>query len=903
MSLIEQNKSWPSWRRTNFRTFALALSLAVVTATPLLGAPPKETSSKIEFNRDIRPILTENCLSCHGTDSGSRKAGLRLDLFEEATAARKSGKPAIVPGKPEESEAITRIFTSDPDELMPPPSSHKVLTAEQKGLLKRWIAEGAQYQEHWSLITPTRPAVPKVKNNRWVKNPVDAFILARLEAEGLKPAPEADRRTLARRLSLDLIGLPPDPQEVEAFVKDKSPNAYEKYVDKLLSSPHWGEHRGRYWLDAARYGDTHGIHFDNHREMWSYRDWVINALNENLPFDQFTIEQLAGDLLPNPTLEQKIATGFNRNNITSNEGGIIDEEYYVLYMQDRTETTAQVWLGLTVGCAACHDHKYDRFTQKEFYEMAAFFNNTTQSARDGNIKDTPPIITVPTKEDRARWDLLPAEKKLAETRVSDRKKSATADFEKWLSSNPQDKIKSRMVTNDLTFHAPLDDAKHSIAYTVGSEKKNLSISTNANWQEGAVAEKAFTTDRKTLPEIAEAGDFERDQKFTVAAWVKLAPDANGGALVARMDDPGSYRGWDLWFEGGKPGTHIIHKWPDNAIKVVSKKAVEANRWTHVCITYDGSSKASGVKIYIDGERQSFDVQKDSLSDSIRTQVALKIGQRNKEAALQKAGVQDLRFFSRVLKPEEARELSNAPRLSWLVLKPSDKRTDKEKEELFDRYLASFDAEFKAATAQVAKLNKEESEIKARGTIAHVAEEKPTPPEAYVLFRGEYDKRREKVGPDTPDTLPPFPSDFPRNRLGFAKWLLLPDNPLTTRVTVNRFWQELFGTGLVKTPGDFGVSGEMPSHPELLDWLAIEFRDNGWDMKKFYKMLVMSATYRQSAVVTPEKLNKDPENLLLARGPRFRMDAEMVRDYALATSGLLVPKIGGPSVKPYQPEGV
>ncbi|MBA4146890.1 MAG: DUF1553 domain-containing protein [Verrucomicrobia bacterium] len=867
-----------------------------------MAASQKTASSKVEFNRDIRPILTENCFACHGTDSASRKASLRLDLFEDATASRKNAKPAIVPGKPDDSELIARIMTTDEDDIMPPPGSHKVLTVEQKELLKRWIAEGAKYQEHWSLLAASRSETPRVKNKQWVKTPIDAFILARLEAEGLKPAPEADRRTLARRLSLDLIGLPPQSGEVEAFVKDKSADAYEKYVDKLLASPHWGEHRGRYWLDAARYADTHGIHFDNYREMWSYRDWVINALNKNMSFDQFTIEQLAGDLLPKATLEQKVATGFNRNNITSNEGGIIDEEYYVLYTRDRTETAAQVWLGLTAGCAVCHDHKYDRFSQKEFFELSAFFNNSTQSARDGNIKDTPPIITVPTKQDRARWDVLPADKKLAQTRVDDRKKAGQGDFEKWIAKGPIDKISDRLPAG-LSFHAPLSDNKDSLAVTVGSEERTITISTNATWQDGAIAEKAFTTSREVLPEIADAGDFERDQKFTVAAWVKLAPDNNSGALIARMDDPGTYRGWDLWFEGGKPGTHIIHNWPDDAIKVVSRKTLEANRWTHVCITYDGSSKASGVKIYIDGESQRFDVPKDALKNSIRTEVPLKIGQRSKEAPLQKAGIQDVRFYSRVLKITEARELSNAARMAWLVSKPADQRDDAEKQELYSRYLSSFDREYQDATAHVAKLEKEESEIKSRGTIAHISQEKETPAEAYILFRGEYDKRRDKVFADTPDTLPPFPADFPRNRLGFAKWLLLPENPLTARVTVNRFWQELFGNGLVKTPGDFGVSGEMPSHPELLDWMAIEFRENGWDMKKFYKLLVTSATYRQAATLTPEKLNKDPENILLARGPRFRMDAEMVRDYALSSSGLLVAKLGGPSVRPYQPEGV
>ena len=354
-----------------------------------------------EYNRDIRPILAENCFACHGPDKAARKADLRLDIREEAIKAG-----VIVPGKPDKSPLVERIFSDDPGEKMPPPKSHKKLTPAQKDLLKRWIAGGAEYQPHWSFIAPRRPELPAVKNAAWVRNPIDRFILTELEKRGLQPAPEADRRTLARRLSLDLTGLPPTPAEVEAFVNDKATDAYEKLVDRLLASPQWGEHRGRYWLDAARYADTHGIHFDNYREMWAYRDWVINAFNRNLTFDRFTIEQLAGDLLPKPTIDQIVASGFNRCNITTNEGGAISEEYLVLYTRDRTETVSQVWLGLTAGCAVCHDHKFDPFSQKDFYRLAAFFNNTTQAAMDGNIKDTPPVLVVPRTEDRPRWQTV-----------------------------------------------------------------------------------------------------------------------------------------------------------------------------------------------------------------------------------------------------------------------------------------------------------------------------------------------------------------------------------------------------------------------------------------------------------------------------------------------------------------
>jgi hypothetical protein len=867
---------------------------------PVVAAP---AASNIEYNRDVRPVLSENCFACHGPDSAARKAGLRLDRFEEAVLPRKDSQPAIVPGKPEASEVVRRILATDPDDVMPPAKTHKTLTAQQKDLLKSWIAGGAKYQAHWSLIPPQRPELPKVRNRRWVRNPIDNFVMARLEQEGLKPALEADRRTLARRVSLDLTGLPPTPAVVEAFVKDSSRGAYEKLVDCLLASPQYGEHRARYWLDAARYADSNGIHFDNYREMWSYREWVINAFNRNEPFDQFTIEQLAGDLLPDHTLEQQVASGFNRCNITSNEGGAIDEEYLVLYARDRTEATSQVWLGLTAGCAVCHDHKFDRLSQKEFYSLSAFFNNTTQKAMDGNIKDTPPVLVVPTMEDRPRWDVLPGEKTAAKQRVEDRRKSGHPDFTNWLSGASPELFSKKLPHDQPLLQALLaDEQERAIKVSVAGEVRELTLVTNATWQEGALAAKAFTTSSNNMPEIAEVGDFERDQAFSFGAWVRLSAGL-GGAILSRMDDEHDYRGWDFWLQDGKPGTHIIHRWPEDALKVVSKKALETNRWTHVCVTYDGSEKAKGVKIYIDGELQKTEVDSDKLKNTIRTTVPFKIGGRHAKSPLEKAGLQDLRIYDRVLKPAEVKALGPDRRLGWLVGKPAEHRTEPENEELYTSWLPRFDGEFKTATSALTGLEKEEAGIKTRGTEAHVMQERPDAPLAYVLFRGDYDKRRDPAPAGTPAALPPMPADFPHNRLGFARWLLLPENPLTARVTVNRFWQEVFGTGLVRTTGDFGVAGELPSHPELLDWMAVEFRESGWDMKRFFKLLVTSAAYRQAATVTPERLAKDPQNRLLSRGPRFRMDAEMVRDYALAASGLLVPKIGGPSVKPYQPEGV
>lgn len=874
--------------------FGLALT------TPVKGAV---STGDVKYNRDIRPILSENCFPCHGTDSASRKADLRLDRFETATNKLDDGCFAIVPGKPEKSEMIRRIFADD-DDHMPPAKINKTLQPAQKKLLKKWIAEGAKYEPHWAFVPPQKAPVPKVKNSKWVRNPIDNFILARLEQEKLKPIQEADKRTLIRRVTLDLTGLPPTPADVEVFVADQSTNAYEKLVDRLLASPEWGEHRAHYWLDVARYGDTHGIHFDNYREMWSYREWVINAFNNNMPFDQFTIENLAGDLLPNATREEQIGSGFNRCNITSNEGGLIPEEYLVLYARDRTETTAQTWLGLTAGCAVCHDHKYDPLTQKDFYSMTAFFNHTTQKAEDGNVKDTPPVIVVPKPEDAKRWDQLATELPAAEKEMENRKSSANGDFTNWLAKPDFSNVSGKVTQDGLLFYASLDEgAGSNLTFNVAGTNEVAPLGANTNWQDGAVAEKAYTVSGKDAPSLADVGDFERTNAFSYCVWVKFTNDP-GGSVFARMANKGEqYRGWDLWLSGGQPAVHIIHDWPKNTIKVTARKPMPKDRWNFVCVTYDGSSKAKGVKIYVNGEIQDYDVNNNGLNGTIRTSVPFKLGQRDSGQPAMNAGVQDLRIYGRVLKPDEIVELMRVPRLKFLAFKPVEKRTKDETEELFTDWLPEVDPVFRQLEVSRNALRTEDAQIRERGTVAYVMNERTNAAEAYVLYRGQYDQRRDHVTPATPAFLPPMTADMPRNRLGFAEWLLKPENPLTARVTVNRFWQQLFGVGIVKTSGDFGVAGEVPSHQALLDWLAVDFREHGWDVKRIFKLMVMSATYRQSAVATPEKIERDPENRLLARGPRFRMDAEMVRDYALAASGLLVEKVGGPSTRPYQPPGI
>jgi hypothetical protein len=862
--------------------------------------------SRLSYNRDIRPILVENCFSCHGADSASRQADLRLDRRDDAVA-----HGAILPGDPDSTPILDRVNSEDPDVVMPPPATKKRLTAGQQALLARWVAEGAEYEPHWSFLPPTRPEPPAVKQGEWIRTPIDRFILARLEAEGLAPAPEADRHRLARRAALDVTGLPPDPALVEAFVNDPAPDAYERFVDRLLARAEWGEHRGRHWLDYARYADTHGIHFDNFREMWSYRQWVIDAFNRNEPFDRFTLLQLAGDLLPaaeagpgpEALLDARIGSGFNRCNMTTNEGGIIDEEYLVLYTRDRTETTSTVWMGLTTGCAVCHDHKFDPLSQREFYELAAFFNNTTQAARDGNIHDTPPILPVPRPEDRSRFAVVERDLPAARSAVETRRQEARPRFEEWLAAATPESIARGLPQDTPLVRMPFSEGEGSVARaTLAGRAIDLPLSAATKWQPGPTGPSGLLLDGRAA-EIAAEGDFEHDQPFTVTAWVRPPANDSSYSLVARMDDASGHRGWDAFVQGRRLTMHLVHAWPGDAFKVVATDQLPADAWTLVGIAYDGSGRPEGVSLFYDGKPQKPRIETNAFKkNTIRTSVPLTIGSRSPGSSAHGVGLADLTIWGRRLSDGEVESLARERALIELVKLPAAERA-KQAGGLYDWWLASQDGPFREASARVAALEREMAEIRSRGTVAHVMNEKAESPVAFILERGEYDRRGEKVGADTPDILPPFPTSLPRNRLGLARWLVSAEHPLTARVTVNRFWQEVFGTGLVRTSGDFGVTGELPSHPELLDWLAVEFRESGWDVKRLFRLLLTSAAYRQAATTTPEKLLRDADNRLLSRGPRFRMDAEMVRDHALAAGGLLVRKLGGPSVKPYQPDGV
>lgn len=877
-------------------------------------APAAERQAAIDFGRDIRPILSDNCFTCHGPDKDKRKAGLRLDTKEDAFKKIDSGDYAIVPGKPEQSRVLA-VVTLPPDDgdHMPPTKTGKKLSAAQVDLLRRWIAQGAKWAEHWSYVAPERPAVPAVKNKKWARNDVDRFILAALEKSGLKPNTEADRYTLIRRLSLDLIGLPPTVQEVDDFIADKSPNAYEKVVERLLASPHFGERLALAWLDQARYADTSGYHFDGFRQMHLWRDWVIKAFNDNKPFDQFTVEQLAGDLLPDATIDQKIASGFHRNVMTNDEGGADPDEYLAKYVVDRVNTTAQVWLGTTVGCAECHDHKYDPISTKEFYQFYAFFHSVPEKGLDGTrVRNPAPVLKVPSPDQGSRLirllDLIPK----AEKTLADREGELPKEQEVWEKELQKQEIPEPKIDGLVKAFA-FDEASGAPSNRVpGRIGEALSLRGSTN----------------EFLDLGHAVSFDNTNAFSYGAWVKL--HGKTGAVLSKMEEGPGYRGFDLLINDTKAEVHLVNKFPDNAIKVVTKDALPTNAWLHLMVTYDGSNKAGGLRIFVDGKSRPLDTPTDKLSATIRTEAPLLIGTRINAFPFNGL-IDDVRFYNRRLKTEEVAKLASHANL-LLAKIPADKRDDEQKSALKDYFRRNAATNFIAAQERLAKLRKDKDDLMEAIPDTMVMDELEKPRDTFIFVRGNFQSKGEKVTAGTPAVWPPLPTNQPTNRLSLARWLVTTNQPLTARVTVNRYWGMLFGTGLVKTANDFGSQGERPSHPELLDWLASEFMKptamdeelksgrvekdsrstfqpfnsstpHAWDVKHLLRLLVTSATYRQSAVVTREKLERDPYNRLLTRGPRVRLDAELVRDNALAISGLLNARIGGPSVKPYQPPGI
>ncbi len=890
-----------------------------------------EPAPGVDFRRDVRPILSDNCFACHGPDEATREADLRLDTRDGAFGQRppvgRSNRPrgpAVVPGDTGASLLVERINHTDPLRRMPPEVSQKSLSGEQIETLTRWIEQGAPWDEHWSFAAVERPAPPVVDDEAWPRDPLDRFILARLEAEGLTPAEEADRRTLARRAALDLTGLPPDPGTLATFLDDTKDGAYERLVDRLLASPHWGEHRARYWLDAARYGDTHGIHNDNYREMYAYRDWVIEAFNQNQPFDEFTRDQIAGDLLPEPTLDQLIATGFQRNNITTNEGGVVIDEYEAIYAKDRAETIGSVFMGLTVGCASCHDHKFDPISQREFYALTAFFRNTTQYVMDGNISDPPPTLVVPREDDRDAWYRLREEVGEIEDALARRLGEVESLFADWLAGDAHRALGAPLGADAelLRLDLPGDDGDDGDAgatepaVIADGERKPISLHGEVRTEPGPNGLPALLFGDKASAELPPL-TIDTDTPFSLAMWIHM-PEAEGSYTVASQSDPhDADRGWQITLgarelsfrlrgdrAGPGRGATSISINPNNTQRLTP------GEWTHIVFTHDGAGERGGLHIYRDGERVAEQGSEffARVEGSILTDRPFYLGRhdRRTEGSAQYfagGGIADVRVFDRALSVEEASVLSNWAAIRTAALKAPGELTADERRSLLLSYANTHDEEYRRLASRRLEIDAEWRELRRRGTVTHVMQERPgSEAAAHVLYRGMYDQPRERVLATTPAALPAMPEDLPRNRLGLAHWLAHETNPLTARVTVNRFWQQVFGAGLVTTSEDFGAQGDVPSHPELLDYLATEFRDSGWDVKDFFRRLVTSSTYRQAATLTPDKLEQDPDNRLLSRGPRFRMDAETVRDTALAASGLLVRTIGGPSVKPYQPEG-
>lgn len=871
----------------------------------LLGAAaaPAEETEAPRYRRDILPILSDRCFACHGPDSASREAGLRLDQAEAATAELDSGSHAIVPGDSAASALFERIESTDPAMAMPPVDSGKTLSDTEKALLRRWVEAGAEYEPHWAYVAPQRPAVPDVAHRDLVRNPIDAFVFARLEAEDAEPSKPASKARLIRRLYFDLIGLPPTLAEIDAFIADESPEAFDRVVERLMKSPHYGERMAADWLDGARFADSNGYQNDFARNMSPWRDWVIQAFNSNMPYDQFVIEQLAGDLLPNPTLQQRIATGFNRNHRTVTEAGSIEEEWHVENVVDRVETTGTVFLGLTVGCARCHDHKFDPISQREFYELFAFFNNINEKGvyteTRGNV---PPLVKVVTEDDEKRLAEFAAEIAALTKQADEQMSQHAAKRQQWVTSLAASEGAEPAPVASIDLRNEATAARISIASVDVAADEASPAPEWADELFGKVP--AF----KGGQQVAYSKlDFPpSDRAFSWAAWVKPEGD---GAMLSKMDSGAAFRGVDLLLlADGKVAMHVIHEWPTNAIKVVTKELLPKSKWSHVVATYDGSKKAAGVALYVNGKKQDIVAEVDQLTDTFATEQPLRVGMRSTDAPLH-GNVVDVRLYDHALADRDAAKVFDGSLHRAFKDVGVDQLNDGLRGQ-FDEFLFAYSQD--PAIVRVAELRNRLKETKAAKDkyeaelpTTMVLEELAEPRDTFVLQRGRYDlpDKEQKVGSDVPDVLPPMADGLPRNRLGLARWLTSRENPLTARVIVNRLWQRYFGLGLVKTPDNLGVQSEAPSHPQLLDWLAVELMESGWDLQHIQRLIVSSYTYQQQSEAPPEHYERDPENRLLARGPRHRLPAEAVRDNALAVSGLLVPKIGGPSVMPYQPEGL
>jgi hypothetical protein len=871
---------------TCLRRQTLIFGLAVFGLGPFSSA-----NGAVDFNRDIRPILSDNCFKCHGPDEAMREADLRLDSHDGITTDLGGGFYPVVPGNPDESEIIWRIETADELDLMPPVDSNLALSNQEKQLLNQWILEGAEWKGHWAFEPVQRPALPGTSTRAWARNGIDAFVLEKLESEGLEPSREGDRTTLIRRLTLDLTGLPPTPPEVEAFLADDTPDAYERLVDRLLASPRYGEAMALPWLEAARYADTDGYQNDGPRTMWRWRDWVIDAYNQNMPFDQFTIEQLAGDLLPDPSLDQILATGFNRNHRYNSEAGLVLEEFLLENAVDRVDTTSTVWMGMTVACARCHDHKYDPISTKEYYQLVSIFDNVPESGRAVKFGNSEPWITTPTPEQSAQ--LTEFETKLAA--VLDQKEDA------------QDQIDSAIAAWESADELNLDESallgRGLIErFAISGNDPSVEVEGVApNFGKG-IHEQAGIFDGNNVLGLESTAQFLCDERFSLAFWMNPSTSSDG-VIISKQGENSIRKGLAVELKEGRLQFYIITRWIAGVGAIETVAQIPVDQWQHITLTNDGSQSATGMRILINGEPVETRILHNTNSNIVKLDKAakLRIG-----AGVVGSGYQgtldEIRVYDRALNRNEAALLAERSSLIEISRKHPSTRSAGENTKWQAYYLENI------ATDSLAKLEAAAFEARQKlqdyddslPTTMVMQEMNPTRP-THVRTRGVYHQLGELVEDQLPEIFPGYPEGAPSNRLGFAQWLVSGEHPLTGRVAMNRYWLKYFGRGLVKTAEDFGVQGDWPSHPDLLDWLADEFVASGWDVKAMQKLIVTSATYRQQSRVTPEILEVDPHNVLLTRGPRQRLSAHALRDQALATSGLLVERLGGPSVSPYQPD--
>ncbi|WP_282049449.1 DUF1553 domain-containing protein [Maribacter aquivivus] len=879
----------------------------------------------VDFNQHVKPILSDKCYLCHGPDKGNIKGGLQLHeaSFAYGELSESPGKFAITPGNLKKSEFFQRIMTDDPDLIMPAPSSHLTLTEYEKAVLIKWIEDGAEYKEHWAFLKPEEYKIPKVDNNDLVGNEIDNFVLAKLKEVNLSASKKADKEVLLRRASFDLIGLPPTPEEINTFLKDTSPNAFEKQIDRLLASSHFGEQMTLDWMDVSRYADTHGYSNDKYRDTSPWRDWVIKSFNENMPYDEFLTWQLAGDLFENPTREQKLATTFNRLHPQNLEGGIIDEEFRSEYVADRTATVSQGILGLSYACAKCHDHKYDPISQKNYYEMYSFFNNIDETGLIPWDLATPvPAMLLPTEEQEGVLAYLDEIVKTSEKRLSNTVLTEGQKAEEWLASNAYQKTPLNVQPNGLVAAFNFDN--QNLVNTIGGNGKNhirmrqeFVDDEKAVFKKG-VSGKGLSMDGDTWLDLDKIGIYKRNQPFSISIQVFIPKDLETGVIFHKMNSSElhAFRGYHLKIKENKIEALLAHVYPDNAIVIESLKDAPKAKWVQLTMTYDGSSKADGIAIYQDGEKLKTKTTFDNLykdivfnglqlygNESPKLEPGLRVGAIWRDKGIQGAVIDNLLVFNKEISAIEVLQISNTEKLKELQKKPFSNLNDIEKQQLTQYFLNTKSKEYASVLKDV-ELKREALVDSVEGVKQiMVMKERKMPRQAYILDRGNYDSPTDSVFPNVPEDILPWKKEWSKNRLGLAKWITDKDNPLTARVTVNRYWQNLFGRGLVLSSEDFGNQGDLPSHPKLLDWLAIRFVDSGWDVKALLKTMMLSRTYQQSSVISEELLAVDGENKWLSRGPSTRLSGEMLRDNALYASGLLNEKIGGESVKPYQPDGL